>query len=284
MTVGVSFSGGGIRSAASLGIYSVLENEGIHPNVFTGTSSGAIVASLLATGHSADGAIHKFELMGRELIDIAYWHIIKGLFTSSEIEGFVKGKYLQDYLEHIFDGEKLSEIEKPLGIISTNLSLGRQEIFVNSGLDLNKINDDNVYAVNLGMNDTLSKVVRMSCSIPGVFVPYKYNGCRYVDGGITNNLPCDVARALGAEDVVSIDLGYDGAKVVADNYVDILTQSLHILMERVVDNSDANLGIYLNPGVVDVNVLDFTRMEECYERGKQYARENIGDILKELGC
>ncbi|MNE82663.1 hypothetical protein D3C80_1794030 [compost metagenome] len=98
-------------------------------------------------------------------------------------------------------------------------------------------------------------------------------GLKLADGGLTNNLPSDVARALGADKVISIDLGYAGMTKATTGIYSILKTSMEIMMERVVDINKDEYGIYLNPQIFDVTVLEFDRADECFARGYAYGKK-----------
>ncbi|WP_433748345.1 patatin-like phospholipase family protein [Falsibacillus pallidus] len=285
MKVGVAFSGGGIRGAAHLGIMQALHENGVVPSIYTGTSSGSIAAVLLALGYTPIEAFEKFKKV-RSIIDIAYFHILKGLFTPSKIKGIAKGKKLHRVLDDVFDGRQFSHVceqDVKLGVIATRILTGEQTIFANSEiLDPSKINDDHFLWYPL-FEKNLSGFVRASCSIPGIYLPYEVNKEEYVDGGITNNLPSDIAYALGAEKVIAIDLGYSGKTREVGGIMEILSQSIYVMVESIIDDHDYQSGIYLNPEIYDIGSLEISKTNECYIRGYEYAMANMKEILEKLG-
>lgn len=279
--LGIAFSGGGVRGASHLGFMAALHSEGIYPEVYVGTSAGAIVASLLAYGYTPAGAFLKFAEANQKLTDIAYGHILKGLFTKAKIEGVYKGNRLHDTLSELLENVHINDVPRTLGIISTEIDNGSQVIFSNQyPTDFNKLNDDNINWHYTVVEDIpLADVVVASSSIPGLFVPRRIRGCKLVDGGITNNLPSDVAWALGADKVISLDLGYSG-HIPANGAIDILHKSFNILMERTVDGNNKNYGIYMNPEIYDVKALETNRINECFDRGFAYGKSKIHEIIK----
>ena len=284
MKVGIAFSGGGIRGAAHLGIMQALHEKGIKPTIFTGTSSGSIVAVLLALGYSPIEAFERFKKV-RSIIDIAYFHILAGLLTKRKIKGIAKGNKLYGILDDLFDGKEfihVCENDVQLGIVATKIITGEQTIFSNSDpVDTDQINDDHFQWHSL-MEKDLSGIVRASCSLPGIYLPYELNGLEYVDGGITNNLPSDVAYALGADKVIAIDLGYSGKKREVGGIGEILSQTIYVMVESIIDDHDYTSGIYLNPEIYDIGSLEVSKTNECYERGYQYAADNMDRIIREL--
>lgn len=235
MGLGVAFAGGGVRGAAHLGIIQAMHEHNIFPQIFAGTSAGSIVASLLAYGYTPEQALHKFWVASENLIDIAYAHIAKGIASKkSSVEGFLAGNRLEKLLEKMFDGGTLNDIASPLGIVASDIDNGRQIIFSNKLFtDPELINDDNYLWIHNG-EEKVSAVVRASSGIPPIFIPKRIHEMKLVDGGITNNLPSDIAWALGAHTVISLDLGYAG-QVQTDGFIDISHMAINLLMERVTD-------------------------------------------------
>jgi NTE family protein len=279
--LGIAFAGGGVRGAGHLGIMQALYENKIYPEIYAGTSAGSIVASCLAYGYNPEKALEKFESINKEMIDIAYAHILKGIFTKSHIEGLVAGDKLEELLNELFEGKNISAIRSShLGIVATDIDRGKQVILSNKAGDHNKINDDNFEWFS-ALDVPLSEIVRASCGMPPIFIPKYISNMKLVDGGITNNLPSDVAVALGAEKVISIDLGYAG-EVQTKGIIDIAHESINIMMSRVVDGNRNDFGLYLNPKIYDVSSLQIDRIQECYERGYKYGISQIDAIVKYL--
>jgi NTE family protein len=257
------------------------ENK-IYPEVYAGTSAGSIVASTLACGYKPERALEEFESISKEMIDIAYGYILKGIFTKSPIEGFIKGDALEKKLEELFKGSRIGKVYAPLGIVATDINQAKQVVFSNVEGDLSKVNDDRVEWFSSKSRDVfLHEAVRASSSMPPAFVPKFIDDMKLVDGGVTNNLPSDIAKALGADKVISIDLGYSG-QVKTEGIIDIAHESINILMARIVDENRQNFGLYLNPEVYDVSALEVSKIQECFDRGYKYGVSQIDNIVKYL--
>lgn len=284
--LGIAFAGGGVRGSAHLGVMQALYENKIYPEIYSGTSAGSIVASCLAYGYTPKKSLEKFESISKNMIDVAYAYILKGIFTSNPIEGFIKGDTLEKMLDELFEEKGINSITSPIGIVSTDINNARQVVFSNIipnvGADLSKVNDDKViWLANELSGVKLSAMVRASSSMPPAFVPKVINNMKLVDGGVTNNLPSDIAKALGADKVISIDLGYSG-QTKTDGIIDIAHESINILMARIVDENRANFGLYLNPEVYDVSALEVSRIQECFDRGYRYGLSQIDNIVKYL--
>jgi NTE family protein len=281
LKLGVAFSGGGVRAASQIGIMKALYEAGIRPEVFVGTSGGSIVATLLALGYEPDKAFEFFK-QTHDVFDIAIIHIIKGLITNSDIEGLVKGNKLESILEELFDYQWVSQLEYDWAAVATDIKTGREIIYSNmdySDFDHNKINNDSFHLISTG---SLSEIVRASCSFPGVFIPKRLNGYTLVDGGLTNNLPSDVAKALGADRVISITLGQDVNAYNTNGIISILNRSFDIIFDRSGDNNDKDHDILINPGVADIGVFALTEIDDCFKRGYEYGKYIAESIIMSL--
>lgn len=278
---GVSFSGGGIISAAQLGIMKAIDKRiAIKPTVFTGASGGSIVAGLLAAGISIEDALQAFKDASKKILNISYGHIIKGMVEPhSYVDGLILGNQLENVIDQLTGYKRLAEISNQLAIPATDIDYGDEVIFTNA--DHEKINKaaikSNNYFIFPNSYERLAHVIHASCSFPGVFVPTQIAGHKLSDAGITNNLPSDLAVALGATKVISIDLGYTGGTTTQGIY-DILNMSLHIMARRNVEDNKDSCGLYLDPKIYDVYFLDTSRIQEVFDRGYSYANDNMDKI------
>jgi NTE family protein len=281
MSLGIAFSGGGVRGASHLGIVQALYESGINPLFFTGTSSGSLVAMMLANGVEPEKAFELYKEASKEgLVDIAYFHILSSLILRKPIEGLLEGKKLDKIINKLLGNKTLGSVPKQIGIVTTEISTGKQVIFSNQSYHIPiLINDDN-YAWVSRRGIKLADIAKASCSLPAIFRPFEFNGKGLVDGGLVNNLPIDVAFALGAKQVISIDLGYSGKAEKVVGLGDTIIQSIAISMERVTDNHRLELSpLYLNPEVYDVRPLDSSRLDECWNKGYSYGKLKAREIL-----
>jgi NTE family protein len=121
----------------------------------------------------------------------------------------------------------------------------------------------------------LIRSMQASIAIPGIFPPVEIDGRLLVDGGTTNNLPVDIARDLGADKVIAVDLSSKNIikpKPTANSYLIFIDKIRDIMMHEDLAK-DADL--YLNPPVHDVDTLDFTRTMELIDIGYKYAKEAL---------
>lgn len=285
----VALSGGGILSASQLAMLNCIEKKFGKPSIYVGTSGGSIVAGLASMGISYTDILTTFEQISKKAIRPNIWHIIKGIVSKhSYVDGFVDGNLFETTIDSLTSYARLAQVPSKLGIVTTDIDSGQEVIFTNvpyKELDASKIRRTDLWRVFPNSYERLAHVIHASCSVPGIFIPTKIAGIKLVDGGISDNLPSDLAFAMGATKVISIDLGYSGQTETKGIY-DILDMSLHVLTRRNVEDNKGEYGLYLNPKIYDVHFLDTSRIKEVYQRGLVFASENMDKIesyLKERG-
>jgi NTE family protein len=181
--IGLALSGGGARGLAHIGVLKVLEREGIPIDCLAGTSMGGIIAAAYATGMAAD------EIEAEALKLARPRNLLRLIDVNIPRYGLMSGHGVRQYLIGLL-GESLdfADLNIPLGLVAVDLVSG-QEIVLREGLVLD--------------------AVQASGAVPVVFEPVEIGDWRLVDGGFLNNLPVDVARDLGAEVVIAVDVRLD---------------------------------------------------------------------------
>lgn len=173
--VALVLGGGGSRGFAHVGVINALEANGIKPDIIVGTSAGSYVGALYAGGFNP-GALERIALQisEQDLRDIVFPN-----------RGIVKGELVQDTVNKFLYNRNIEELPTPFAAIATDLQTGDPIAFDRG---------------NTGM------AVRASSSIPGVFQPVQINGHDYVDGGLVSPVPVRVARAMGGQIVIAVDV------------------------------------------------------------------------------
>lgn len=178
--LGLALGGGGARGLAHIGVLKVFERHGISVDLLAGVSIGGVIGALYFAGHPMQEVEREVLRIGKpkELVKLVDPGFLQG--------GVLKGWRLANYLaEKLGAGLTFADLPKPLALVAVDLNSG-QEVLLHSGL--------------------VVEALRASISVPGVFVPVERGSLRLVDGGILNNVPADVARSLGAEVVIAVDV------------------------------------------------------------------------------
>jgi NTE family protein len=246
--VALVLGSGGARGFAHIGVIKALEEAGIEADIVTGASSGAIVAALYAGGRG-----------GRELEKIARATAESDLLDIDLFgSGWVRGVALQNFVNQMVDKRPIERLPKSFAVIATEAKSGRMAVF-NRG--------------NTGV------AVRASSSIPRVFVPPVINGEEYLDGGLSGPLPVKVARAMGADIVIAVDVSYgaqarQAARAAAPGY---RGNGRHALFVEQLDAAD----IVIVPRTVRTRMIDFEHKETNIAAGEAAGREAVPQ-LREL--
>lgn len=282
MKIGVALGGGGVRGAAHLGILQALEEVGIQPHIYGGTSAGSIVAAMKSLGYTNEEILSIMQGVDSSLIDIAYWSIFKSLpFKLSTLDSVLKGKKLRAFFEEATRDRCFEETVFPLSIISTDLNSGSQVILTNNKIENPQHVDDYIKVIDKDI-PSISDSIYASCALPGIFPSVQYKGMRLVDGSLTNNLPANVVKEMGADKVIAIDVSTRDPKTKVEGFYNILSHSISVLVEQ---NTDLSLSyvedaIYISPEM-DASILEFNRVDDCYITGYEYGK-TIAHKIKEL--
>jgi NTE family protein len=289
MTLGIAFAGGGARGAAHLGVLQALEENNIVADCYAGTSAGSIIAAMKALGKSNQECLDMAKKASVSLIDVAIMDIIKSLpHKLSTLEGLAKGDNMKKYLStYIGETSFLRNVKKPLSIVSTDINTGTQVVFSSEDLDKRALRriDDKIKAYDRYTPLNLPNIVYASSSIPGVFQPITYNKMKLVDGSVTNNIPSDLLKLMGADKVIAINLTLrtpENPKV--NGIFNILGQAAVTMIEQneFLSLTETENVILLNPDITDIGILDFDKAMEAYQAGYDYGTKMIDTIKKKL--
>lgn len=179
--IGLALGGGGARGLAHIGVLKALDRAGIPINVLAGTSMGGIVGALYAAG-MPPGEIETSVLAAigsiTDLLALVDLHISQN--------GLLKGNRVYDLVANRLGPQRtFASLRRPFAVVAVDTVTGREVV-----LDQGWVAD----------------AVRATMSVPGIFAPVEMGAYRLVDGGLLNNVPVDVARQLGGEFVIAVDV------------------------------------------------------------------------------
>jgi NTE family protein len=200
--IGVALGSGGARGFAHVGVLRVLEEAGIRPQLITGSSMGALIAGVYATG----APVAMMERVATTL-PLGRW-----LDPAVPRMGLFNGARIHELIKVLTKNRTFEEAVVPLAIVATDLERGERVTF---------------------REGPIHDAVRASISIPGLFKPHRVDGRLLVDGGVIDRVPIDAARELGADFVIAVDVGLFDKLPPIKNIWDVLIQSMDI-MEREV--------------------------------------------------
>ena len=176
--IGLALGSGSARGWAHIGAIRALEERGVKPDLVCGTSIGALVGGIYASG--------QLDALEHWVTTLAWGHVVR-LMDLTWKGGLIRGQRLFNLFRSTFEEREFGELDIRFGCVATELASGR-EIWIQRG--------------------KLLDAVRASIAMPGLFTPVVRDGTVLVDGGLVNPVPVSMCRAFGAEIVIAVDLSW----------------------------------------------------------------------------
>jgi len=244
--------GGGARGFAHTGALKVLDEAGIRPDLVVGTSAGSFAGALYAGGIRGDALVEAARTVHQsEIVQIVV-----------PDRGFIDGEKLQSYVNRALKGRSIEQLDLPFVAVATELRTGTLAAF-NRG--------------DTGM------AVRASCSVPVVFQPALIEGKEYVDGGLVSPLPVRVARALGADLVIAVDVSRQPTEQQDLASTPALVSHSFVVMEHALAGAESTLAdVVLRPDLAKVRATDLGAREPAIAAGEAAARAALPQIRRLL--
>lgn len=249
--IALVLGGGATKGFAHVGVIKALESQGYKPEILAGTSVGSFVAALYAGGH--DG----FELQ-RMAFDfkestVSDW--------SLPDRGFLRGEALQEYVNRNLQNRPIEKLPRKLAIVATDLQSGQQVVFERG---------------DVGM------AVRASSSVPGVFQPVRINGREYVDGGLVSPVPVKVARSLGADIVIAVDISTRPNDKPVRDTIDLLLRTFAIMGNAIADAELPLADVLIKPNIVQLSGADFQSRHLAILEGERAGMAAIPELKRKI--
>jgi NTE family protein len=286
--VGLALSGGGARSLAQVGVLASLEAQGVHVGCVAGTSMGAVIGSLYASGYSVarleelvrtiDWPVLFSARPERELVPLAQRLDLAPATLRVGVEGWklqLPAAFQSDYrvnrmLTELLAGPNLAaggdfdKLPIPFRAVATDLATG-ERVVLGSG--------------------SLERAVRASAAYPPRLPPVPYSDGELVDGGIVNNLPVDVVRAMGADVVIALDTSmpplppddYRSATGVVSKMVEVMSRDRNRDFQSGAD-------LTVTPTLTGFNDQSYERHQELLARGREASLDDLARLAGGAGA
>ncbi|WP_336341645.1 patatin-like phospholipase family protein [Pseudomonas atacamensis] len=278
--VGLVLSGGAARGLAHIGVLKALEEQGIRIDAIAGTSMGAVVGGLYASGYKID-ELEKLALSidwqaalsdapPREDVPFRRKQDDRDFLVKQKLSfrddgslglplGVIQGQnlalLLESLLAHTSDTRDFDKLPIPFRAVTTDIANGEKVVF---------------------RKGHLPQVIRASMSIPAVFAPVELDGRLLVDGGMTDNIPLDVAREMGVDIAIVVDIGTPlRNRKQLTTVVDVLNQSITLMTRRNSEEQLATLhanDVLIQPALAAFGVTDFGKAQEMIDAGYRATR------------
>lgn len=285
--IGLALGSGSARGWAHVGVIRALEQAGLRPDLVCGTSVGALVGAAYASGE-----LDRFE---QWLLSLS-WKDVVAFMDISLNGGMLKGERLMEFLRRNFSDRPVEALPLPFGAVATALRSGA-EVWLRDGSTVD--------------------AVRASIALPAVFTPVMRDSRLLVDGGLVNPVPVSLARAMGADLVIAVDLSADvlghhirdeGRAPAADGWwrkmqdslgaimpgqngegsrtpsmFDVIASSINVMQVRIARSRLAGEppDAMVSPRLADLGLFDFHRAEEAIAEGRR-ATEAALPALRDL--
>ena len=250
--VALVLGSGGARGYAHIGAIDVLEKNGIHPDFIVGTSAGSIVGALYASGKTPDQI--KDIALNLKVQDVREFKIRK--------KGFLDGTKVQDFVNEQINNLPLEKMKIPLFVVATKLNNGKKVIF------------------NYG---NTGQAVSASTAIPSMFIPANISGQEYVDGGLVSPVPVEVARQLGADVVIAVDILAQPKYTETGNMWGLFNQNINIMQQHLSQVELQDADVVIRPDLREkAHIFDVKERSNTMAAGEgatQAKIENIKDII-----
>lgn len=289
--VGLVLSGGGAKGVAHIGVIKVLEEAGIPIDYIAGTSMGAIVGALYAIGYDAhvmdslvriqdwmfllSDKVYRYNLPFSEKEVNEKYLISVPINKNREIKmpsGFISGQNIYNLFSDLtigyHDSIDFRTLPIPFACVASNLVDGKEVILYQGNLPL---------------------AMRASMAIPGAFSPVVKDSMVLVDGGISNNFPVDLAKSMGADILIGVDVQSELRDVQGlGSLTGIIDQMTSFLGIQKYEENKKLVHVYIKPDVTPYSAASFSRdaIDTLIARGERVARSQWDELIrlkKEIG-
>ncbi len=245
--IGLALGAGASRGMAHIGVLQVMEELGIQVDYIAGSSIGALVGAIYASGVSPkmmEGIALNIDTK------IAY-------DISVPRKGFIKGKKLEDIVRLLTRNKSFDELDIPLQVTAVDLVKSKRVI--------------------LGQGN-VARAVRASISIPGVFHPVYMDNMVLVDGGLLERVPVNMVRNMGADIIIGVDVGPKGQHTPSTKLIEIIIQSFEVMQMEIASKNTVKDAIMIVPDLDLENPLGFDEVAESIEAGRVAAMEVLSKV------
>jgi NTE family protein len=260
--IGLALGSGGAKGLAHIGVIKTLEKNNIPIDFIAGSSIG----SLIGAHYAAHKDVDKLEKL------IFDFNRSKGfqLFDPAWKGGLVKGRKAERFIEEILEGATFDKMKIPYAAVATDINTAETVTF---------------------RQGDIVKAIRTSISVPAFFQPVFYDKRLLADGGLSNPVPVDVARAMGADIVIAVNLDNVYVEKALESLPALSTVPLHsinILRHNLAMHSASKADIVIAPkdvmqvGILGLNYLFSTEKAQTIIHAGEAAAEEHMPILQEL--
>jgi len=251
--VGLALSGGFARGIAHIGVLKVFKEHHIPVDCIAGTSVGALIGAAYAAGTSLEEMEKQAALT--VFTDFGRWKLSR--------LGLASNQKLDEFLARFTKCTKFEELRIPLAVAATELGAGKTKYFTSGDLRL---------------------AIRASCAYPGLFVPLELEGSLLVDGFVTDPLPVEGARLLGADVVIGVYLSTVSDQSKPTNVIDVLGRTFSIVQQASEQSWRRMANVVIEPDIAGFAWDAFAKSADMIAAGEEATRALLPQIRKAISA
>ncbi len=248
--VALVLGGGAFHGMAHVGVIKILEGEGIPIDLIVGTSAGSLVGALYASKphiDSLEGLVGSTK--ARDVFDFS-------LLRSTE--GFVSGKRLQAYVLKNTDITKIEETKIPFVAVTTDIEKGK------------------TVALKAG---PIAPSVNASCAIPGIFEPVKMYGTTFVDGGVLDCVPANIAKEYNPKVIIAVRIMDFDTVPEMKNRKQVYQRAYTVAAHNMSEYNSKDADIIISPDLEGLPLMSSKDNKKLYELGVAAAKASLPQII-----
>lgn len=251
--------GGGAKGLAHLGALSVLEEEGIKPDLIIGSSVGSLIGALYADHpHANDLAKRLVHVKQKDLMQMDYLSLVRMLW---QLDGLNDGKALTKYVQRHLRAKNFNQLKVPLLVVTTDM-INNVPFLIGSG--------------------EILPAIHASSAIPFVFTPVKLYGRVLIDGGVISPLPVEIAKLFHPKLIIAVDVGSPPPASMPPGNLSLLYQSAWITYDALAKRQRALADVVIRPNTEKIGMFEDNQNHKLVELGREAARVALPSIRKRL--
>lgn len=249
--VALALGSGGIRGFAHIGVLEALEEKGIRVRAVAGSSIGALIGAVYATG----APVARMRQLASEL-PLAQW-----IDLAIPRFGFVSGDRIHRLVRLLTKEKSFEETDIPLAVVATDVERGERVVF---------------------SQGPIHDAVRASIAIPGIFVPHRVGGRLLVDGGVIDRVPIEAARELSSCPVLAVDVGLFDQLPNVRNILGVIVQSFDIMQRELFRSRVLNADFVVRPRLETISSTALGGVRDAIAAGRDAMDEAMPELLRLL--
>lgn len=251
----LALGGGSARGLCNIGVLRVMERHFGRDNMPFDMVVGTSIGSLIGAAYCLGVSLERLEKMA---LDFTWPSLVDLGITPT---GLIKGHKLQDIITDIVDDMGFEDLKKPFALTTTDIETG-EELTHTSG--------------------DLIRLIRASCSWPGIFSAVDVDGRLLVDGGVRNSVPTKAAKEFGATFIIAVNPGFAVKNQKISNVLQTTIQAVQILGEELNHYQACAADVAIKPVLENIDQFDFAKADEIIKCGEAAAEEMMPRLKRKL--